>query len=116
MTDDEADASKIKKAEKRAATRVSSRCKKRNAKPSPRGDSDDWGPSWDSFRKIDSIWGPHTIDRFANKINAELVRLNSRFWNPGTEAVNAFVLDWKGENNYVCPPVLPHYPRLTTYL
>ena len=37
-------------------------------------DSDDWGLSWDTFRKIDAIWGPHTIDRFVNYINAKLAR------------------------------------------
>ena len=32
-------------------------------------------------------------------------RFNSRFWNPGTEAIDAFTVNWSGENNYWCPPV-----------
>ena len=30
---------------------------------------------------------------------------NSRCWNPGTEAMDAFTVDWAGENNWWCPPV-----------
>lgn len=68
-------------------------------------DSDDWGLSEQTFSKIDQIWGPHSIDRFANHLNLKLPRFNSRFWNPGSEDIDAFVLDWSGENNYVCPPI-----------
>ena len=47
------------------------------------------------------------MDRFANHLNAKLPRFNSRFWNPGSEGihVDAFVMDWHGENNYACPPI-----------
>lgn len=58
-----------------------------------------------SFHRIDLVWGPHSIDRFANHLNAKLPRFNSRFSNPGAEGIDAFVMDWAGENNYVCPPV-----------
>ena len=68
-------------------------------------DSDDWGLSQHIFTIIDQIWGPHSIDRFANHLNNKLQRFNSRFWNPGSEDIDAFVLDWSGENNYVCPPI-----------
>ena len=68
-------------------------------------DPDDWGLSSDTFRKIDLLWGPHSIDRFANYINSKIARFNSRYWSPGAEGVDAFVMDWNGENNYVCPPV-----------
>ena len=57
------------------------------------------------FQGIDSIWGPHTIDRFATHYNRQLPRFNSRFWNPNSEAVDAFTCDWSGENNWLCPPV-----------
>ena len=30
---------------------------------------------------------------------------NSRFYQPGTEAVDAFTQNWDGENNCILPPV-----------
>ena len=68
-------------------------------------DADDWGLSPLSFHRIDSVWGPHSIDRFVNHVNAKLPRFNSRFWNPGSEGIDTFVMNWSGENNYVCPPI-----------
>ena len=68
-------------------------------------DHDDWMVNPYIFQWIDSIWGPHTIDRFATHYNRQLPRFNSRFWNPNSEAVNAFTCDWSGENNWLCPPV-----------
>lgn len=68
-------------------------------------DYDDWGVSVDFFQFIDSKWGPHTVDRFANANNKKLQRFNSVFWNPGTEAVNCFTQDWRNENNWLVPPV-----------
>ena len=29
-------------------------------------DCDDWGLSWNAFQNIALVWGPHSIDRFAN--------------------------------------------------
>ena len=63
------------------------------------------GPFPLSFHRIDLVWGPHSIDRFANHLNAKLPRFNSRFSNLGAEGIDAFVMDWAGENNYVCPLV-----------
>ena len=68
-------------------------------------DADDWGVSDATFSCIDAVWGPHSIDRFANHLNHKLPRFNSRFWNPGCEDIDTFVVDWSGENNYVCPPI-----------
>ena len=68
-------------------------------------DHDDWMLNPYIFQWIDSIWGPHTIDRFATHYNRQLPRFNSRFWNPNSEAVDAFTCDWSGENNWLCPPV-----------
>ena len=68
-------------------------------------DSDDWGLLWNTFQNIHLVWGPHSIDRFANYLNAKLPRFNSRFWNPGSEGIDSFVMNWAGENNFVCPPV-----------
>ena len=49
---------------------------------------------------------PHTVDRFASFHNWQLQRYNSRFWNPDTEAVDAFTCSWSEENDWLCPPIL----------
>ena len=69
-------------------------------------DQDDWSIHPNVFKDLDEAWGPHTIDRFANYCNTQLTRFNSRFWNPGTEAVDTFTCNWEGEMNWLCPP--PH--------
>ena len=51
------------------------------------------------------MWGPHTVDRFADWNNCQLSRFNSRCWNPGSEAVHTFTTNWSGENYWWCPPV-----------
>jgi hypothetical protein len=42
------------------------------------------------FKVLPLMWGPHTIDRFANSENTEVRRFNSRYWNPSSESVDAF--------------------------
>ena len=68
-------------------------------------DHDDWMVNPHIFQWIDSVWGPHTIDRFATHYNRHLPRFNSRFWNPDTEAVDTFTCNWSWENNWLCPPI-----------
>ena len=68
-------------------------------------DYDDWMLNPVVFADIDQIWGPHSIDRFADCLNAQTPRFNSRCWTPGSEAVDAFTVDWMGENNWWCPPI-----------
>ena len=68
-------------------------------------DYDDWMLNPEIFHMLDAMWGPHTIDRFANIFNNQLIRFNSRFWDPTTEAVDAFTCNWAGENNWWCPPL-----------
>ncbi len=67
-------------------------------------DPDDWSLNRDVFVMLDRQFGPHTIDRFASYYNSQLPRFNSRFWNPGCEAADAFTQNWHLENNWVCPP------------
>ena len=71
-------------------------------------DFDDWGVSFEFFRLVDNIWGPHSVDRFANSHNRKLPRCFSRFWNPDSEGVDAFCFDWAGENNWLVPRVIKH--------
>ena len=68
-------------------------------------DLDDWGISWSVFGYLDTIWGPHTVDRFASDYNTKCSRFNSRFWCVGSEAVDAFTVHWNGDINWLCPPV-----------
>ena len=68
-------------------------------------DYDDWRVKGDYFLLAEEKWGPHSVDRFANYENTQLPRFNSRFWCPGTEAVDAFSVSWAGENNWLVPPI-----------
>ena len=68
-------------------------------------DHDDWYLNLVVFAWLDFIWGPHTVDRFANRNNCQLPRFNSRCWTPGSEVVNAFTVYWGAGNNWWCPPV-----------
>ena len=39
------------------------------------------------------------VDRFASFHNCQVPRFNSRCWNPGSEAVDAFTVNSSDENN-----------------
>ena len=67
-------------------------------------DYNDWMLNHEVFKYLDDRWGPHTVDRFTNSYNTQLGRFNSRFWDVGSEAVDAFTVKWYGDNNWVCPP------------
>ncbi len=69
-------------------------------------DHDDYTINDNVFRKLDSLWGPHTVDRFACCYNAKLARFNSRFYQLGTEAVDAFTQNWSYNNNWLFPPTV----------
>jgi len=57
------------------------------------------------FEYIDSLWGPHTVDRFASLSTAQVARYNSRYLDPMTSGVDALSqTDWEGENNFVNAP------------
>jgi len=68
-------------------------------------DYDDYMLNPSIFAWLDGLWGPHTVDRFANSVNAQINRFNTRFWAPGSEAVDAFTCDWDEEDNWLFPPV-----------
>lgn len=57
------------------------------------------------FAYIDSLFGPHTIDRFASILTRQITRYNSLFWDPETEGVDALHQNnWQNELNFVNPP------------
>lgn len=68
-------------------------------------DFDDWRISREFFCFVDQIWGPHSVDRFASSENAHLSRFNSKFFTPNSENVDAFSISWKGDNNWLVPPI-----------
>lgn len=72
-------------------------------------DCDDWEITDFVFQRLNLKWGPHSVDRFSSNYNNKLVRFNSRWWVPGTEAVNAFDQSWLDECNWMVPP-----PRLAS--
>ena len=57
-------------------------------------DSDDWSVQEWVFKHLNAKWGPHTIDRFASFYNSYCARFNSRWWVPGTEALDALDQVW----------------------
>ena len=68
-------------------------------------DFDDWEIQEHFFNYLSNLFGPFSVDRFADYENKKCDRFNSRFWNPGCEAVDAFTQNWKNDNNYLVPPV-----------
>ena len=68
-------------------------------------DFDDYELNNVVFQGLDELWGPYTVDRLACCYNAKLPRFNSRFFQPGSEAVDAFCQDWRFTNNWLYPPI-----------
>ena len=56
------------------------------------------------FARVESIFGPHNIDRFASSKTKQFDRFCSRFLNPGCEAVDAFTVSWAEDCNWLFPP------------
>ncbi|KAL9969042.1 hypothetical protein ACROYT_G021206 [Oculina patagonica] len=54
-------------------------------------DYDDYTINDEVFHALDELWGPHSCDRFACSYNAKIPLFNSRFYQPGSSGVNAFV-------------------------
>ena len=57
------------------------------------------------FEFFDNMWGPHTIDRFANSGNTNVRKFNSRYWNPSSESADALTHYWGFDNNWFVPPI-----------
>ena len=67
------------------------------------------------WREFESRWGPHSVDRYATASNARLPRFNTFLPGGGGEGVGALAQQWRGENNYVFPPVT-ELPRIAQLL
>ena len=68
-------------------------------------DFDDWCVRDSYFRAVDSMWGPFTVDCFANSVNAKVSRFYSLFFQPGSLGVDSLALDWGQENCWLVLPV-----------
>ena len=67
-------------------------------------DFDDWETTGTLFHYLNRLWGPFTIDRFADNKNTKLKKSNSKFWCPDTSKVDAFTIRWENNDNYLVPP------------
>ena len=61
-------------------------------------DFDDWQITHDLFVSLEELWGPHTVDCFANYYTAKLPRFFSCFWNPGASGIDFFARELSSEN------------------
>jgi len=68
-------------------------------------DCDDWQLQSCWFHYLNGVWGPCTVNRFADDRNTQLGILNSKVFCPGTSGVDAFSFTWAGENNWLCPSI-----------
>ena len=68
-------------------------------------DIDDWQITPAFFSILNNMWGPLSIDAFANSHNKNLDRFYSFFHSPGCEGVNAFAYDWSKEFCLIVPPI-----------
>ena len=65
----------------------------------------DWKINPVIFHRIDNMFGPHTVDRFAALHNQQLQRYNSMFMDPETEGVDALAQNnWHQEMNFCNAP------------
>ena len=68
-------------------------------------DKHDWQLHPSLFAYLDSLWGPHTIDRFASYLNRQTTVYNSRFADPHSSGVDALAqTNWREHNNFVNAP------------
>ena len=61
-------------------------------------DSDDWSISHHIFTWLDGLYGPHTVDCFANASNAKCGKFYSKYWEPGCTDVDGLSQSWRGKN------------------
>jgi hypothetical protein len=68
-------------------------------------DLDDWQITRSLFDHLENLWGPHSIDCFANHYNHKISRFYSRFWTPGCTGIDFFIQHLHSENCLLVPPV-----------
>ena len=68
-------------------------------------DTDDWQITDEFFLCIEDLWGPHSVDCFANYYNHKLREYFSRFWSPNYAGVDFLFQSLRRENCLVVPLV-----------
>ena len=68
-------------------------------------DFEDWETTNTLFKYLNKVWGPFTIDRFADNKNCKTKVFNSKYWCPNMAYIDAFSTSWQHENNYLVPPI-----------
>ena len=66
-------------------------------------DTDDWSIDSEPFAYIPPTFGIFTFDIFADNLNKQVARFNSKFYCADTEHVDAFSKDWANEFNWLSP-------------
>lgn len=67
-------------------------------------DSTDWSLRDATFRRLDAVYGPHTVDLCATAENTKCARFFSKQASPGSAGVDALLQDWRRENGWCNPP------------
>ena len=75
-------------------------------------DSSNWKLNPKVFHSIDQLWGPLTIDLFADRMNTQLRNYVSWFPDPFSQATDAFQIPWSNMKGY-WPPVRRFWLWLT---
>ena len=68
-------------------------------------DYDDWKTTFVFFNLLNKLWGPFTIDRFADNRNYKVQCFNSKYHCQNSSGVDAFKFNWQKENNFLVPPI-----------
>lgn len=66
--------------------------------------SDDWSVSDYIFKYFEKMYGPHTINVFANCKNKTVKRFYLKYWNPGATGGDSFVYYCSGVNCWILLP------------
>ena len=67
-------------------------------------DPDDWSINHDIFTMFDTIYGPFTVDLFANNVNKKCKRFFAKWWCEDCLGVDAFTFNWDHEYCWIVPP------------
>ena len=67
-------------------------------------DSSNWRLNPDIFKALCNMWGPLTMDLFADRLNTQLSRFVSWKPDPEAETTDAFAIPWEGTGYYAFPP------------
>ena len=68
-------------------------------------DIEDWGLTDAFFSILSTLYGPFSLDAFANFYNNKCPRFYSLFTTPGSLGVDALTFSWEGENVILVPPI-----------